>query len=455
MSRCGFAAACGPVRVYLCALACMACFYCAASPLQCPDAIADLTSLDASPSLAAFDLASTSQCPMTSMESVVVEAPEASGAPARSSSDTELLVVSYNVQMLNRFFTRSNNFRTRFPEFLRFIAKLDRIIKPDVIMFQELFSSAALRAVRSLKNGHGFEANMDGGDLPIYPFQTPVVGQHRLTKTHNPLAEILKRLHHKQQDTEAQVDGVALPPSAETEQMISELDQDLWDSVQGPNPKYRPENGGAMIISKHPIVSQHSLVYSRYWVPDNFSSKGAVLAQVLKDGKLFNVVTTHMQSRDDFNELRLSQVLEMRRWLEGGTAYSLGRIPAAPPAAEPRHAFDVTLPGYTLCPTDPLIIGGDFNFRYDEDYEHVSKAFSASFLNAELQLDKTGEPTPSYDTVENDTCRNGRNRRRNAVTHRESTALVIPKSKGRRASSFSSTRSPTTRLLVSFPFPWR
>ncbi|MFE9425749.1 endonuclease/exonuclease/phosphatase family protein [Kitasatospora sp. NPDC006697] len=95
-----------------------------------------------------------------------------------------------------------------------------------------------------------------------------------------------------------------------------------WDSIGG-NCSTAPGiiRGGTMILSKYPILSQHAYVFRQANSWDWFSNKGAVLAEVDKNGTRSWVVGTHLQadqagtSIDTTRATRVEQMGEIRNWV--------------------------------------------------------------------------------------------------------------------------------------------
>lgn len=103
--------------------------------------------------------------------------------------------------------------------------------------------------------------------------------------------------------------------------------------VDGGNAKVL--TGGVMIFSKWPIVLEKQVVYKASASGDSLAAKGAIYAEINKEGKIYHIFGTHLQAGGDDSEkqARQKQIVELNNFIA-----SLN-IPA----------------------TDPVLIGGDFN----------------------------------------------------------------------------------------------
>lgn len=81
--------------------------------------------------------------------------------------------------------------------------------------------------------------------------------------------------------------------------------------------KFKLEDGGVKIYSKHPIIEQDDIVYSKGGKEDKISAKGSTYIKVNKYGKKFNIFATHLQSgrTDELNEIKLHQVSELKEFI--------------------------------------------------------------------------------------------------------------------------------------------
>lgn len=58
-------------------------------------------------------------------------------------------------------------------------------------------------------------------------------------------------------------------------------------------------NGGIIVFSKHPIVEQNELCFQNSAFVDKYSAKGAQHLKINKNGKLYNIIGTHMNASYD------------------------------------------------------------------------------------------------------------------------------------------------------------
>ncbi|WP_329562134.1 sphingomyelin phosphodiesterase [Kitasatospora sp. NBC_01266] len=138
-----------------------------------------------------------------------------------------------------------------------------------------------------------------------------------------------------------------------------------WDSISGDcSTAAGIIRGGTMILSKYPIMAQHAYVFENAVSWDWFSNKGAVLAEIDKNGTRSWVVGTHLQadqagtSVDTTRATRVEQMGEIKNWVNA-----------------------------TVGTQGPVLMGGDLNIEYfngqvgrapgDSDLDRASAAGSA------------------------------------------------------------------------------
>ncbi|MBM7585503.1 phospholipase C [Bacillus pakistanensis] len=72
-----------------------------------------------------------------------------------------------------------------------------------------------------------------------------------------------------------------------------------WDETLGSYSYTTPEDGGAAIVSKWPIVEKIQYVYKDGCGADWLANKGFVYVKINKNGHFYHVIGTHMQSEDE------------------------------------------------------------------------------------------------------------------------------------------------------------
>lgn len=188
----------------------------------------------------------------------------------------DFTVMSYNIMQLPAQDWDQVNRRNRLPAAIRVLP-----LKPDAIVFQEVFTDEAYARLASLQD--------------LYPYRTGTLGYR--------------------------------------------CSGDGWDSISGRcSNAITVVRGGVVILSRWPITARHALVFrnSRYGSWDYLSNKGAAYVRISKRGYDFHVAGTHMQAsqtmvlNNDFDDrpdhaVRMAQLAEMRTWLDGY------RIPATDP----------------------------------------------------------------------------------------------------------------------------
>ncbi|PFH38107.1 endonuclease/exonuclease/phosphatase family protein [Besnoitia besnoiti] len=379
------------------------------------------------------------------------------------SSAEELTLISFNIQMLVDCCSLSVNWWSRERQLLPYLRKISDIHHPDVIIFQECWAEESWRLIQFLKQDKDcpfpYQTRILGSDNGP-PCNCPDCGDCYCTCCQccaclrspcccccalacclPPAAKLVGRANqmaNASQAGEGQKDGEGRPrPSPRCA-----APPDAWTSVSG-NYQAARRNGGVVIVSKWPILEQHAYIYHNAAMPDCLENKGAVLVRIDKGGKIYNVVGTHLQSGDRNNDIRLAQLKELAVWLRSGmeeceqtefasaeadegagdkSAQTADCTSARRQGRERRRKTkkrEATRDGGSCCglkrgwlpkglvkATEPLIIGGDLNFRYKEDQQYILQAIRPDYLNCSLCLADPANPPTSYDTVLNDTCYN-------------------------------------------------
>ena len=77
-------------------------------------------------------------------------------------------------------------------------------------------------------------------------------------------------------------------------------------------------NGGVTIVSKWPIIKTDQHIYKAGIGTDKLVSKGCMYAKINKNGKMFNVFSTHLQAWNDktHQHIRVLQLKEMKMFIE-------------------------------------------------------------------------------------------------------------------------------------------
>ncbi|CDJ30206.1 endonuclease/exonuclease/phosphatase domain-containing protein, putative [Eimeria mitis] len=358
-----------------------------------------------------------------------------------NASPDELTVVSYNLNMENSWGVFDGNWKRREAALLRYLLSLDETHHPDVLLIQGAFSSSTQRLLRRLHR-----------EEPMFAFQTRVVGADPgCCKTENEegycscygdcwwCLTMNSRKATKKSQAEAFVT------------------KNGWDSVCGSFSRFRG-NGGILILSKWPMLRRHAYIFSASAYPQSRCNAGAALVQVEKCGKVYNMLAMQLQPGPNNNALRVAQVKEVMAWArtgmedaekvefascdvdeafaspgEGSTgtegSVASNESPSKPegsptqkeglpelelnnapvttetelPKAKP-HRRRAELPKGILKATDPLIIGGNLNFRFTADRASLAEALGSDGFNANLALEDASVAQPNFDTVNNDTC---------------------------------------------------
>lgn len=216
-------------------------------------------------------------------------------APAALAQRPDFSVMSYNIMQLPVQDWDQASRRSRLPAAIRALPN-----KPDVIVFQEVFTDEAYERLASLRD--------------VYPYRTGNVGQV--------------------------------------------CSGGGWNSTAGNcSNALTIIRGGVVVLSRWPIIEQHQYIYanSRSGSWDYQSNKGAAYVRVRKAGFDYHVAGTHLQASDTMvipdgkgdridHAVRMAQLGEMRRWLDG-----FG-IPAS----------------------DPVIIAGDLNVEWSKSDDVIA-----------------------------------------------------------------------------------
>ncbi|CDJ39532.1 endonuclease/exonuclease/phosphatase domain-containing protein, putative [Eimeria tenella] len=353
-----------------------------------------------------------------------------------NASPDELTVVSYTLRMESGSGLFDDNWRRREAALTRYLLSLEDIHHPDVLLIQGVFSSSTQRLLKRLAR-----------EEPLFPFQTRVVGGDPgccKNEGGEGRCSWCSRCWWCQafpSRKQAKKKGAA----------AAFVMNNGWDSVCGSFSRFRG-NGGIVILSKWPMLRRHAYIFSASAYPQSLSNAGAALVQVEKCGKVYNVLAMQLQPGANHNPLRVAQVKEVMEWARTGmediekvefassdvdralsspgesstrtessvasddSATKPNKTPQAglpelesksPGADEERKHFHHTradLPKGILKATDPLIIGGNLNFRFTEDRKSLAEALGIDGLNANLALEDAFIAQPNFDTVNNDTC---------------------------------------------------
>ena len=208
--------------------------------------------------------------------------PEQKAAASTSAAPQAVILMTYNIQQLGYANWMANHFEKQrlglIPETILALST-----RPDVLIFQEVFTA------------HSFEFLVNEMS-EIYPYHTQVLGD--------------------------------------------DCKDSRWNSVSGNcQASLIKGNGGVVIFSRWPIEQQHAYVFHAVRMSKSFdflARKGVVYAkiQVGRDKPMaLHVFGTHLQASAAEHDIRLLQLDEMRRFIDG---------------------FEISL-------EEPVILGGDFN----------------------------------------------------------------------------------------------
>ncbi|KAF8821579.1 endonuclease/exonuclease/phosphatase family protein [Cardiosporidium cionae] len=312
------------------------------------------------------------------MPSFIEMVPSSSGHPFNGYRN--LKVVAYNVQMTPGIFTLSYNTSSRVEHLISTLKQIIELKNPDVMILCEVFSSRANDLLHSSSKQ----------ELQ-YPYQTSILR----SSFHSSIPHISSR-----EDNET---SNAFHNKKFREVLVNSSDGGMamtrsWDSISGNFHKPKVQHSGLKILSKYPIVSCHGYLFHHAAFPDCFSSKGAIFVQIDKCGQKFNIVGTHLQAGESKNEVRLKQIAELAEWLE---LYPLH--PTGISILSSFKTIGINAPSDFLSDDIPLIFGGDFNVRYNEDKPYFQKILGCNLLNAIDALPIEFAHT-TYDTQKNDLC---------------------------------------------------
>ncbi|KAL8270465.1 hypothetical protein Esti_005612 [Eimeria stiedai] len=352
-----------------------------------------------------------------------------------NASPDELTVVSYNIRMeSNSCCCFDDNWRRREAALSRYLLSLEEAHHPDVILVQGAYSTSTLRLLKRLDR-----------EEPMFPFQTRVVGGDpgccRLSTEDGgcscgsscwyclpfPARKPVKK-------------GAA----------AAFVTNNGWDSVSGGFSRLRG-NGGLVVLSKWPILRRHAYIFTKSGYPKSLTNAGAALVQVEKCGKVYNVLAMQLQPGVNQNAVRVAQVKEVMAWARSGmedaekvefASFDIdGTFASSPDASTRPDSSEATssvsensqdgglpklgtrqgtsekqkqqqtprrrcaeLPKGILKATDPLIIGGNLNFRFADDHASLAEALGPDGFRATLALEDASIAQPSFDTLNNDTC---------------------------------------------------
>ncbi|KAL8424282.1 hypothetical protein Efla_002900 [Eimeria flavescens] len=353
-----------------------------------------------------------------------------------NASPDELTVVSYNLRMEGSCCSFDDNWRRREAALSRYLLSLEDAHHPDVILLQGAYATSTLQLIRRLVR-----------EEPMYPFQTRVVGGDPgccKVCTEDGGCSCGSGCWFCLPFPQRKAAKKAKGPAA------AFVTNNGWDSVSGAFSRFRG-NGGILVISKWPILRRHSYVFTKSAYPQSVSNVGAALVQVEKCGKVYNVLAMQLQPGVNHNALRVAQVKEVMAWARTGmedaekvefasfdidgaltptgeastrscpseAANSVadgpqnGGLPelenrqgtaANQVQEQPDRTRCAVLPKGILKATDPLIIGGNLNFRFSEDHAFLAEALGPDGFRATLALEDASLAQPSFDSVNNDTC---------------------------------------------------
>ncbi|KAK1441833.1 Endonuclease/exonuclease/phosphatase like protein [Babesia gibsoni] len=165
---------------------------------------------------------------------------------------------------------------------------------------------------------------------------------------------------------------------------------DTWQhllSICVPSLKLTP--GGVIIFSKHEIREKKRFLYNTSILPDLVASKGVVLARIMINGRLLDVLGTHVQSHEGkaAEKVRTQQMTEVADWIGNKRGdYVLSESERIP-------AKDI-----------PVVLAGDFNSCVIRDAEATQTLFRA-LENVCKPIFGDKEPEATYSTITNDFCR--------------------------------------------------
>ncbi|ORM40547.1 Sphingomyelinase C [Babesia sp. Xinjiang] len=169
-------------------------------------------------------------------------------------------LMSYNVQGLSSVLLPIANLSARIDHVANYVYNLVEKYKVDVLILQEMFSSALYQRVKQALSGVMRDTGIINGVTcasPLYKF----------------IDTLLRALN-----------------------FIS---------------------SGIIIFSRHPILRVERLVFSSGIFPDSLSGKGAVVARIDVNGRLVDAIGTHLQAYDgeSAHVTRKLQIEELQQWI--------------------------------------------------------------------------------------------------------------------------------------------
>ncbi|KAL8432748.1 hypothetical protein ACSSS7_004372 [Eimeria intestinalis] len=352
-----------------------------------------------------------------------------------NASPDELTVVSYNIRMeSSSCCCFDDNWRRREAALSRYLLSLEDAHHPDVILVQGAYFTSTLRLLKRLDR-----------EEPMFPFQTRVVGGD---------PGCCKLSTEDGGCSCGNSCWFCLPfpgrKPAKKGAAAAFVTNSGWDSVSGGFSRLRG-NGGLIVLSKWPILRRHAYIFTKSAYPKSLTNAGAALVQVEKCGKVYNVLAMQLQPGANQNAVRVAQVKEVMAWARTGmedaekvefASFDIdGTFPLSPDAStrpdsseapsrvsensqdgglpklesrqetwakqkqqKPSRWRCAELPKGILKATDPLIIGGNLNFRFAEDQAFLAEALGPDGFRATLALEDASIAQPSFDTLKNDTC---------------------------------------------------
>ncbi|MFT4767613.1 MAG: phospholipase C [Glaciecola sp.] len=232
-----------------------------------------------------------------------------------------MTMMTYNIQQLGYPNWLANHFEKPrlqlIPEAIKALSK-----RPDVLILQEVFTE------------HSFNF-LTNKMADVYPFHTQVAGEN--------------------------------------------CKDPRWNSISGNcRTNFFRGNSGVLIFSRWPIEQRHAYVFHAVRVSQSFdflARKGVVYAKIQvpsgnpKESKALHVFGTHLQASAAEHDIRLLQLDEMRRFIDG----------------------------FGIPKEEPIVLGGDFNIssthksRFNDLLEHA---------NANVVLPEDGVGSISQSTNE-------------------------------------------------------
>ncbi|KAL8445884.1 hypothetical protein Emag_004963 [Eimeria magna] len=351
-----------------------------------------------------------------------------------NASPDELTVVSYNIRMESISCCFDDNWRKREAALSRYLLSLEDAHHPDVILVQGAYSISTLRLLKRLDR-----------EEPMFPFQTRVVGG-------DPGCCKLSTEDGGCSCGSSCWYCLPFPARKPVKKGAAAafVTNNGWDSVSGGFSRLRG-NGGLVVLSKWPILRRYAYIFTKSAYPKSLTNAGAALVQVEKCGKVYNVLAMQLQPGDNQNAVRVAQVKEVMAWARTGmedaekvefASFDIDGASTLSPDAttrpdsseapssvsessqdgglpkletrqetltkrkqqQPARRICAELPKGILKATDPLIIGGNLNFRFVDDHAFLAEALGPDGFRATLALEDASIAQPSFDTIENDTC---------------------------------------------------